>query len=261
MRYKKMKLVKWLVMLLVLLMFVSVGSAACQKTSYTSTYPTCYKALPTNEYGFLTPSSYQDFAYEPMCKTSPVMSACTKNAACNLKTGCTKNDCASCKGKDKNCPKCTNCSNCANSTNCTNCTSFSKCPTYKTCHNCKNDTIVVDTTGKNQTVQNCSNKTCDSCNNTTATKTVNPTSAKAIHPSAHFTAAPIKGSAPLTVKFIDKSTGTPTKWLWSFGDLSTSTKQNPSHVYKKAGKYTVKLQVWNSAGTCSEKFVNYVIVL
>jgi PKD repeat protein len=32
-------------------------------------------------------------------------------------------------------------------------------------------------------------------------------------------------------------------WFWDFGDNSTSTEQNPVHVYDKTGKYTVSLRV------------------
>lgn len=50
------------------------------------------------------------------------------------------------------------------------------------------------------------------------------------------------------VKFRDKSIGNPVSWLWSFGDGASSAQQNPTHVYKKPGTYTVSLTVTNSAG-------------
>ncbi len=37
-------------------------------------------------------------------------------------------------------------------------------------------------------------------------------------PVAAFSASPLSGIAPLTVQFIDQSTGSPTQWEWSFGD-------------------------------------------
>ena len=58
-------------------------------------------------------------------------------------------------------------------------------------------------------------------------------------PTASFTAAPTSGTAPLTVQFTDTSTGGPTSWAWDFGDGSTSTAQNPGHVYASAGSYSV----------------------
>lgn len=57
--------------------------------------------------------------------------------------------------------------------------------------------------------------------------------------------------APLTVAFTDTSTGTPTAWLWNFGDDSTSTSQNPSHVYGIEGTYDVTLTVTNATGSSS----------
>lgn len=53
------------------------------------------------------------------------------------------------------------------------------------------------------------------------------------------------------VNFVDQSTGTPTAWLWDFGDSSGSTEKNPVHTYGSAGNFTVTLTVTNSAGSNS----------
>jgi beta propeller repeat protein len=71
-------------------------------------------------------------------------------------------------------------------------------------------------------------------------------------PIAAFVASPTNGKHPLNVKFIDKSTGSPTSWSWNFGDKTTSAAQNPTHKYTKAGKYTVKLTVKNAVGSNSK---------
>jgi len=68
-------------------------------------------------------------------------------------------------------------------------------------------------------------------------------------PTASFTASTSEGEVPLTVKFTDTSTGSPTKWSWDFGDGNTSTAQSPSHTYYGAGTYTVKLTATNSYGS------------
>lgn len=53
------------------------------------------------------------------------------------------------------------------------------------------------------------------------------------------------------VTFKDTSSGAkPAKWSWNFGDGSKSTAQNPTHTYKKAGTYTVCLNVCSSANSC-----------
>ncbi len=62
--------------------------------------------------------------------------------------------------------------------------------------------------------------------------------------TASFTyspAAPVAGEA---VQFTDISAGNPTAWQWNFGDGTTSTVQNPSHIFGIAGSYTVSLQVF-----------------
>ncbi|GEO05309.1 hypothetical protein AAE02nite_29730 [Adhaeribacter aerolatus] len=56
------------------------------------------------------------------------------------------------------------------------------------------------------------------------------------------------------VKFTDTSTipfGKILSWQWDFGDGATSTEQNPTHVYARAGAYTVKLTV-ASGISCQE---------
>jgi PKD repeat protein len=54
-----------------------------------------------------------------------------------------------------------------------------------------------------------------------------------------------------TVIFQDTSTGKPTQWSWSFGDTTTSSAENPVHMYTTAGTYTVTLMVTNTFGTSS----------
>ncbi len=63
--------------------------------------------------------------------------------------------------------------------------------------------------------------------------------------------ASITGSDLLTVNFTDNSSGSPTEWLWNFGDGSTSTEQNPQHVYAESGTFDVLLRATNSAGSAS----------
>ncbi len=60
------------------------------------------------------------------------------------------------------------------------------------------------------------------------------------------TTPPHRGSL---VTFTDQSSGSPTDWYWLFGDGQSSTLQNPTHSYRSADTYTVKLTVSNTAGT------------
>ncbi|HWQ64088.1 MAG TPA: PKD domain-containing protein [Methanospirillum sp.] len=64
-----------------------------------------------------------------------------------------------------------------------------------------------------------------------------------IPPTAIIYAEPVGGSAPLTVKFLDMSTGLVTGWNWDLGDGSISTNKNPTHIYQSEGTYSVNLHV------------------
>ena len=66
---------------------------------------------------------------------------------------------------------------------------------------------------------------------------------------AAFSYTPAKPVAGRAVSFTDTSTGTPTRWSWSFGDKGTSTARNPRHTYLRPGTYTVTLTVKNATGT------------
>jgi len=70
-----------------------------------------------------------------------------------------------------------------------------------------------------------------------------------VAPVADFSATPTTINEGETVYFTDLSTGTPTSWLWDFGDTQTSTIQNPSHAYSTAGTYDVTLTSTNSFGS------------
>jgi len=55
----------------------------------------------------------------------------------------------------------------------------------------------------------------------------------------------------LSVDFSDTSTGA-ISWLWDFGDGTTSTLQNPTHVYVTGDTYDVKLYVENDIKSWNE---------
>jgi PKD repeat protein len=80
-------------------------------------------------------------------------------------------------------------------------------------------------------------------------------------PVANFTASPLTGKYPLTVQFINTSTGNQTKWNWSFGDGNVSALANPTNKYSKPGNYTVILNVSNRAGSDVMTRTEYIIVL
>jgi PKD repeat protein len=60
---------------------------------------------------------------------------------------------------------------------------------------------------------------------------------------AGFQADVTSGECPLTVTFTDTSTGDVRTREWTFGDGACSTEENPVHVYREPGVYTVSLVV------------------
>jgi PKD repeat protein len=87
-------------------------------------------------------------------------------------------------------------------------------------------------------------------NTTKKTGYITVTSASA--PVASFAANKTSGKVPFTVQFNDTSSNSPTSWVWSFGDGSESTGENPDHTYVNAGTYTVSLKVANTAGNSTK---------
>jgi PKD repeat protein len=59
----------------------------------------------------------------------------------------------------------------------------------------------------------------------------------------------LTGQAPLTVSFQGVTDLTSGSYLWNFGDGSTSTARNPSHVYTTAGTYHVDFRASSGALT------------
>ena len=78
-------------------------------------------------------------------------------------------------------------------------------------------------------------------------------------PVANFTADKTEGTTPLTVKFTDKSTNSPTGWKWNFGDSQTSTVQNPEHTFSGAGVYNVTLVATNGDGSSGVKSMDITV--
>jgi len=81
-------------------------------------------------------------------------------------------------------------------------------------------------------------------------------------PEAGFTADPVSGTAPLTVRFSDASLHNPESWLWDFdGDGRIDDQvQNPEYIYRQPGTYTVSLIVSNGAGKDEVTKKGYIVV-
>lgn len=72
-------------------------------------------------------------------------------------------------------------------------------------------------------------------------------------PTANFSADPTNTCAKNTIIFTNLSTGGATRWLWEFGDSTTSNAQNPSHLYQDTGYFDVKLKIWK--GGCMDSLL------
>ena len=82
----------------------------------------------------------------------------------------------------------------------------------------------------------------------------------ALPPVASFSASPTTGTSPLTVAFMDTSSGNITTRSWNFGDGTTSTAQHPTHTYNTAGTYTVSLTANGPGGSHTTTKSNHITV-
>jgi PKD repeat protein len=79
-------------------------------------------------------------------------------------------------------------------------------------------------------------------------------------PAAAFAASPTSGAAPLRVQFADSTKNNVASWLWAFGDGDTSSLRDPSHVYRNAGSYSVRLIAAGLGGIDTLTRANYIVV-
>ncbi|WP_143229748.1 ThuA domain-containing protein [Actinophytocola xanthii] len=71
-------------------------------------------------------------------------------------------------------------------------------------------------------------------------------------PVARATASPTSGAAPLQVRFSGAASADPegeqVRYSWNFGDGSTSTEAEPTHVFTENGRFNVQLTVTDPGG-------------
>ncbi|MCF8365283.1 MAG: PKD domain-containing protein [Bacteroidales bacterium] len=63
------------------------------------------------------------------------------------------------------------------------------------------------------------------------------------------------------IHFTDLSLGSPTSWLWAFGDNTVSFAKNPNHAYGQPGSYSVSLFVQKGSAGDIETKTNYIQIL
>ncbi|MGY3090453.1 PKD repeat protein [Hymenobacter sp. UYAg731] len=79
-------------------------------------------------------------------------------------------------------------------------------------------------------------------------------------PIINFSSNYVAGGCVNPIQFTDLTTNLPTSWLWSFGDGTTSTLQNPSHTYTASGTYNITLAATNTNGQASVTRLNAVTI-
>lgn len=67
-------------------------------------------------------------------------------------------------------------------------------------------------------------------------------------PRAVFRAYPTQSLPGTSIRFHNFSTGPLVRFLWDFGDGTTSVDKSPVHIYQNEGLYTVKLNIITSLG-------------
>ncbi|MDP2920738.1 MAG: PKD domain-containing protein, partial [Candidatus Omnitrophota bacterium] len=82
-------------------------------------------------------------------------------------------------------------------------------------------------------------------------------------PIALAEADPISGDAPLTVRFIGSKSSDPDNdtlsYRWTFGDGSSSTQQNPAHIYESPATYTATVIVTDTYNAFAEKSIEILV--
>ncbi len=68
-------------------------------------------------------------------------------------------------------------------------------------------------------------------------------------PIAAFTTDRTAGQVPLTVRFVNQSSGFISSYNWNFGDGTISNEPNPVHIYNAPGIFTASLTVTGQGGT------------
>ena len=76
---------------------------------------------------------------------------------------------------------------------------------------------------------------------------------------ADFLTSPENQSDPLSIRFFDMSRGSPGTWRWDFGDNSSSSLQDPVHIYDTPGLYNASLTVTRQDGARDTVTANDVL--
>ncbi|MBC8510289.1 MAG: PKD domain-containing protein, partial [Cryomorphaceae bacterium] len=76
--------------------------------------------------------------------------------------------------------------------------------------------------------------------------------------SADFTSTQVSASDSTFFTSLSSGTNASTSYFWDFGDNSTSTDENPIHLYAQSGWYYVCLTIMDSTTNCYDTYCDYI---
>jgi PKD repeat protein len=79
--------------------------------------------------------------------------------------------------------------------------------------------------------------------------------------SADFTSTQVSASDSTFFTSLSSGTNASTSYFWTFGDNSTSTDQNPIHLYAQSGWYNVCLTIMDSTTNCYDTYCDLINVV
>ncbi|MCK5272089.1 MAG: PKD domain-containing protein [Sedimentisphaerales bacterium] len=80
-----------------------------------------------------------------------------------------------------------------------------------------------------------------------------------LRPDVTISASPDEGIAPLKVNFRSSTESDMVRYLWKFGNGTTSTEANPTYMYDKPGFYTVSLRVISQMDRETTRFLHVMV--
>lgn len=79
--------------------------------------------------------------------------------------------------------------------------------------------------------------------------------------NSFFTADLLKGKVPHKVEFKNRSSNNTVRFIWNFGDGTSSIEPNPTHIFNTPGIYGISLTVFDSQGKFDIRYIEDLIIV
>lgn len=76
-----------------------------------------------------------------------------------------------------------------------------------------------------------------------------------------FTADILQGKVPHSVEFKNRSSDNAVRFIWNFGDGTSSIEPNPTHIFNTPGTYGISLTVFDSEGKFDIRYLENLIIV